>query len=210
MLNKIREDVKDIVLPRLLAGLEDKVKALFNDEIDLQINPTGKFVIWGPNWDTGVTGRKIIVDTYGWKWAHWWWAFSWKDPSKVDRSGAYIARYLSKNLVAAEISDKVLIQISYAIWIARPISLYVNTYGTSKIWLTDEEIAKKLWNLFDLRPYAIEKRFNLRSPIYEETAAYGHFGRECKIVEKYGKQVELFPREKLDSVELLENEFGID
>ena len=210
MLNKIREDVKNIVLPRLINGLEDKVKTLFNNQIDLQINPTGKFVIWGPNWDTCVTWRNIIVDTYWWKWDHWWGAFSWKDPSKVDRSGAYMTRYIAKNLVAAWISDRVLIQISYAIWIAKPLSVYVNTYWTSKIWLTDGEIAQKLWKLFDLRPYAIEKKFNLRSPIYEETAAYGHFGRECKIVEKYGKQVELFPREKLDSINLLKNEFGMN
>ena len=210
MLNKIREDVKNIVLPRLISWLEDRVKVLFNDNINLQINPTGKFVIWGPNWDTGLTWRKIIVDTYGGKWAHGGGAFSGKDPSKVDRSGAYMARYLAKNLVAAWICKKVLIQVSYAIWIAHPISLYVNTYGTSSISLSDGEIAGKLWKLFDLRPYAIEKRFNLRSPIYEETAAYGHFGRECKTTEKYGKKVELFPREKLDSVELLKREFGLN
>ena len=150
------------------------------------------------------------MDTYGGKWAHWWWAFSGKDPSKVDRSGAYMARYIAKNLVAAGIADRVLIQVSYAIWIAKPLSVYVNTFWTSKVSLTDGAIAENLWNLFDLRPYAIEKRFNLRSPIYEETAAYGHFGRECKVVEKYGKNVELFPWEKLDSVDLLKNEFGIN
>ena len=209
MLNKIREDVKNIVLPRLIAGLEDKVKALFNDQIDLQVNPTWKFVIWGPNWDTWVTGRKIIVDTYGGKWTHWWGAFSWKDPSKVDRSAAYMMRYMAKNLVAAGVADRILIQVSYAIWIAKPLSVYVNTFWTSKVSLTDWEIAEKIWKLFDLRPYAIEKKFNLRSPIYEETAAYGHFWRECKMVEKYGKNVELFPWEKLDSVDLLKKEFGI-
>ena len=210
MLNKIRDDVKNILLPRFINWLEDKVQALFHDQIDIKINPTWKFVIWWPNWDTWITWRKIIVDTYGGKWAHWWWAFSWKDPSKVDRSGAYMVRYIAKNLVAAWVADRILIQISYAIWVANPISVYVNTYWTSKVSLTDWEIAEKIWKFFDLRPYAIEKRFNLRSPIYEETAAYGHFGRECKVVEKYGKNVELFPWEKLDSVDLLKNEFGIN
>ena len=209
MLNKIRDDVNNILLLRFIDWLEDKVKALFNDHIDIQINPTWKFVIWWPNGDTGVTGRKIIVDTYGGKWAHWWGAFSGKDPSKVDRSGAYMARYIAKNLVSAGIAERVLIQISYAIWIARPLSVYIDTYWTSKASLTDGEIAEKIWTLFDLRPYAIEKKFHLHSPIYEETAAYGHFGRECKIVEKYGKNVELFPWEKLDSVELLKKEFGL-
>ncbi len=210
MLAKIRGDVNNILLPRFVDWLEDKVKALFNDQIDIQINPTWKFVIWWPNGDTWVTGRKIIVDTYGGKWAHWWGAFSGKDSSKVDRSGAYMARYLAKNLVAAWIADRILIQVSYAIWIARPLSVYVDTYWTSKVSLTDWEIAEKIWALFDLRPYAIEKRFNLRSPIYEGTAAYGHFWRECKMVEKYGKNVELFPWEKLDSVDLLKNKFGIN
>ncbi len=209
MLAKIREDVNNILLPRFIDWLEEKIQKLFHDQIDIQINPTWKFVIWGPNWDTGVTGRKIIVDAYGGKWAHWWWAFSGKDPSKVDRSGAYMTRYIAKNLVAAWIADRVLIQVSYAIWIARPLSVYVDTYWTSKVSLSDGEIAEKIWTLFDLRPYAIEKRFNLRSPIYEETAAYGHFGRECKVVEKYGKNVKLFPWEKLDSVNLLKNEFWI-
>jgi len=209
MLSKIREDVNNILLPRFIGWLEEKVQKLFHDQIDIQINPTWKFVIWWPNGDTWITWRKIIVDTYGGQWAHWWWAFSGKDPSKVDRSGAYMARYIAKNLVAAWVSDRVLIQISYAIGIAKPISVYVNTYWTSNISLTDWEIAEKIWELFDLRPYAIEQKFNLCSPIYEETAAYGHFGRECKVVEKYGKQVELFPREKLDSVDLLKNEFGI-
>lgn len=209
MINKIREDVNNILLPRFIEWLEDKVKILFNDDVDIQINPTWKFVIWGPNWDTGVTWRKIIVDTYGGKWAHWWGAFSGKDPSKVDRSGAYMVRYLAKNLVAAWIADRILIQISYAIWIAKPISIYINTFWTSNVWLKDTEIAEKIWNLFDLRPYAIEKRFNLRSPIYEETATYGHFGRECIVIEKYWKNVELFPWEKLDSVDLLKNEFWI-
>ena len=209
MLAKIREDVNNTLLPRFVDWLEEKVQALFNDQIDIQINPTWKFVIWWPNGDTWVTGRKIIVDTYGGKWAHWWGAFSWKDPSKVDRSAAYMVRYMAKNLVAAWVADRVLIQVSYAIWIAKPISVYVDTYWTSKVSLTDGEIAEKIWALFDLRPYAIEKKFNLRFPIYEETAAYGHFWRECKVVEKYGKNVELFPWEKLDSVDLLKKEFGI-
>ncbi len=209
MLNKIREDVNNILLPRFIDWLKDNVKILFNDGIDIQINPTWKFVIWGPNGDTGITWRKIIVDTYGGKWAHWWGAFSWKDPSKVDRSGAYMVRYIAKNLVAAWIADRILIQICYAIWVAKPLSVYVNTYWTSKVSFTDGEIAKKIWTLFDLRPYAIEKKFNLCSPIYEETAAYGHFGRECKVVKKYWKNVELFPWEKLDSIELLKKEFGI-
>ena len=210
MLAKIREDVNNILLPRFIDWLEEKIQKLFHDQIDIQINPTWKFVIWGPNWDTWVTWRKIIVDTYGGKWAHWWGAFSWKDPSKVDRSGAYMMRYIAKNLVAAWVADRILIQVSYAIWIAKPLSVYVNSFWTSKLSLTDGEIAEKIWKLFDLRPYAIEKRFNLRSPIYEETAAYGHFGRECKVVEKYWKNVELFPWEKLDSVDLLKKEFGIN
>ena len=209
MLAKIREDVNNILLPRFISWLEDKLQALFDDRIDIQINPTGKFVIWGPNWDTWLTWRKIIVDTYGGKWAHWWGAFSGKDPSKVDRSWAYVARYIAKNLIAAWVASRILIQISYAIWISKPLSIYVNTYWTSNVSIKDWEIAEKIWKLFDLRPYAIEKRFNLRSPIYEDTSAYGHFGRECKIVEKYGKNVELFPWEKLDSVDILKNEFGI-
>ena len=209
MLAKIRADVTTLLLPRLINWLEQNVQALFTDEIDIQINPTWKFVIWGPDWDTGVTGRKIIVDTYGGKWAHWWGAFSWKDPSKVDRSGAYMVRYLAKNLVAAWIADRALLQVSYAIWIAEPLSIYVNTFWTSKVSLADGEIAEKIWALFDLRPYAIEKRFHLRSPIYQETAAYGHFGRECKVVEKYGKTVELFPWEKLDAVDVLKQAFGV-
>ncbi len=209
MLNKIHEDVNNILLPRFINWLEEKVKLLFNDNVDVQINPTWKFVIWWPNGDTGVTGRKIIVDTYGGQWAHWWGAFSGKDPSKVDRSGAYMVRYIAKNLVAAWVADKMLIQVSYAIWVAKPISVYVNTYWTSNVSLTDWEIAEKILYLFDLRPYAIENKFNLRSPIYEETAAYGHFGRECKIVEKYGKNVELFPWENLDFVDLLKKEFRI-
>ena len=209
MLGKIREDVNNILLPRFVSWLEQKIQALFNNQIDIQINPTWKFVIWGPNGDTWVTWRKIIVDTYGGKWAHWWGAFSGKDSSKVDRSGAYMVRYMAKNLVAAWIANRVLIQISYAIWISEPLSVYVNTFWTSTTSLTDGEIAEKLREFFDLRPYAIEKKLNLRSPIYEETAAYGHFGRECEIVNKFGKTVELFPWEKLDSVDLLKNKFGL-
>ena len=210
MSDKIHEDVNNILLPRFIDWLEDKIKALFNDEIDIKINPTWKFVIWWPNGDTGVTWRKIIVDTYGGKWAHWWGAFSGKDPSKVDRSWAYMTRYIAKNLVAAWVADRILIQISYAIWVAKPLSIFVDTYWTSNISITDGKIAERIWKLFDLRPYAIEKKFNLRSPIYEETAAYGHFWRECKVVEKYGKNIELFPWEKLDSVDLLKKEFGIN
>lgn len=204
MLTKIKEDVINVVMPRFLNKLSEKEKSLFNNQISYHINPTGKFVIWGPNWDTGLTWRKIIVDTYWGKWAHWWGAFSGKDSSKVDRSAAYMARYLAKNLVASWICNEVLIQLSYAIWIANPISIYVNSYWTWKI--NDDAIAKIIKENFDLRPKAIETRFNLRSPIYEETAAYWHFGRECKIEKKeiIGKEieVELFPREKLDCLEL--------
>ncbi len=210
MLNQIRDDVKNIVIPRLLSKLSESDQNLFKSEYNLHVNPTWKFVIGWPNGDTGLTGRKIIVDTYGGKWAHGGGAFSWKDPSKVDRSAAYAARYLAKNLVAAWVCDEILIQISYAIWIAKPISMFVSTYWTNKLSLTDGEIAKKIWKIFDLRPKAIERKFNLRSPIYEEAAAYGHFWRENKKVEKYWKEVELFPWEKLDMVDEIKKEFGIN
>lgn len=203
MLNKIRDDVKNIVIPRFLDLLSEKEKSLFNNQISYHINPTGKFVIWWPNWDTGLTWRKIIVDTYGGRWAHWWGAFSGKDPSKVDRSAAYAARHIAKNLVAAWIADEILIQISYAIWIAKPISIFVNSYETNKTKFSDAEIAKKIWTIFDLRPKTIERRFKLRSPIYEKTAAYGHFWRKNEIV----NWVEFFTWEKLDYVEILRNEF---
>lgn len=205
MLNKIRDDVKNIVLPKFIDSLPDEEKVLFNDQIKLHINPTWKFVIWWPNGDTWLTGRKIIVDTYWWRWAHWWWAFSGKDPSKVDRSAAYAARYIAKNLVAAWIADEILIQLSYAIWIAKPISIFVNTYWSNHTNLSDAEIAVKVWELFDLRPKAIERKFNLRYPIYEETAAYGHFWRDSIVVDKNGNNVELFPREKLDCVNNLKH-----
>ena len=205
MLNKIREDIKNIALPRFINSLSDKEQNLFNDQIKLHINPTGKFVIWWPNWDTGLTWRKIIIDTYWGRWAHWGWAFSGKDPSKVDRSAAYAARYIAKNLVAAWIADEILIQLSYAIWIAEPISIFINTYWSNKTTFTDAELAKKIGELFDLRPKAIEKKFNLCSPIYEETAAYGHFWRECKTINKNKNNIELFPREKLDCVNNLKH-----
>jgi S-adenosylmethionine synthetase len=193
------------------------MKYLFDDDLILYVNPTWKFVIWWPNGDTGLTWRKIIVDTYGWKWAHWGWAFSGKDPSKVDRSAAYAARHIAKNIVAAWISDEVLVQVAYAIWVASPVSLYINTYWKAKVWLTDAEIAKRINKIFDMRPNAIAKRFNLQSPIYLETATYGHMGRKPRTVTKVfewkylnwpiEKEVELFPREKLDYVDRLKNEF---
>ena len=193
--------------------------SLFNDKIKYFVNPTGKFVIGGPHGDTGLTGRKIIVDTYGGKGAHGGGAFSGKDPSKVDRSAAYAARHIAKNMVAAGVADEMLVQISYAIGVAEPINIYVNTYGTSHVSLSDGEIAKKVGKLFDLRPYAIEQRLKLRNPIYEETAAYGHMGREPKVVtktfeSKYNDkirtvQVELFTWEKLDYVDKVKEAFNL-
>jgi S-adenosylmethionine synthetase len=209
MLKKIKDDVINILIPRVKKKLPSRVQKLFNDDIKYYVNPTGKFVIGGPHGDTGLTGRKIIVDTYGGKGAHGGGAFSGKDPSKVDRSAAYATRHIAKNLVAAGVCDEVLVQVAYAIGVARPVGLYVNTYGTSKVNMTDGEIAGKIEKIFDMRPYFIEQRFKLRTPIYSETAAYGHMGRESKIVEKVfnkGKQnekkisVELFPWEKLDYV----------
>jgi S-adenosylmethionine synthetase len=218
MLATIREDLKTKLIPRVIAKLPTHIQGLFNDEITYHINPTGKFVIGGPHGDTGLTGRKIIVDTYGGKGAHGGGAFSGKDPSKVDRSAAYATRHIAKNMVAAGLCSEVLVQVSYAIGVAEPMGVFVDTYGTSPFNLTDGEIAAKIETLFDLRPAAIEKRLKLRSPIYSETAAYGHMGREPKTVTKIFHQpngesltldVELFTWEKLDYVERIKGAFGI-
>ena len=218
MLKQIREDVISIVIPRVKKKLPKRVQQLFGDDIKYHVNPTGKFVIGGPHGDTGLTGRKIIVDTYGGKGAHGGGAFSGKDPSKVDRSAAYATRHIAKNLVAAGVCDEVLVQVAYAIGVAKPVGLYVNTYGTAKVSLNDGEIARKVEKIFDMRPYFIEQRFSLRTPIYAETAAYGHMGREPKSIEKVfnkGKQndkrlkVELFPWEKLDYVDQVKKAFSI-
>ncbi|MCQ2288975.1 MAG: methionine adenosyltransferase [Muribaculaceae bacterium] len=215
MLAKIREDVATILIPRVKAMLPAEVQALFDDKLILHVNPTGKFVIGGPHGDTGLTGRKIIVDTYGGRGAHGGGAFSGKDPSKVDRSAAYAARHIAKNAVAAGVAREMLVQVSYAIGVAKPISLYVNTYGTAKVDKTDAEIAEVLNRAFDMRPAAIEKRLKLRNPIYQETAALGHMGRECKVVtkhfgpEKTPVEVELFTWEKLDYVDTLKKEFNL-
>jgi S-adenosylmethionine synthetase len=218
MLAKIKKDIVEIVIPRVKAKLKPELQALFNDEIQYHINPTGKFVIGGPHGDTGLTGRKIIVDTYGGKGAHGGGAFSGKDPSKVDRSAAYATRHIAKNLVAAGLCDEVLVQVSYAIGVAKPCGLYVNTYGTSKVKLTDGEIADKVSEIFDMRPYFIEQRLKLRNPIYQETAAYGHMGRKNEVVTKsfkspdgtiITKEVELFTWEKLDYVDAVKQAFGL-
>ena len=216
---KIKEDVLNILMPRVKAKISaENVLALFNDDIKYHVNPTGKFVIGGPHGDTGLTGRKIIVDTYGGKGAHGGGAFSGKDPSKVDRSAAYAARHIAKNLVAAGVADEALIQLSYAIGVAQPVSVFVNTYGTAKVNLTDGEIAKKVQQLFDLRPKAIEERLKLRNPIYSETASYGHMGRTPQIVTKRFTsryldtkevEVELFTWEKLDYVDNVKEAFSI-
>ncbi|MCL1868432.1 MAG: methionine adenosyltransferase [Paludibacter sp.] len=215
MLVAIRNDIKTILLPRVKA-LDEQFAELMKGDFELYVNPTGKFVIGGPHGDTGLTGRKIIVDTYGGKGAHGGGAFSGKDPSKVDRSAAYAVRHIAKNLVAAGIADEVLVQIAYAIGVSKPMNVYVNTYGTAKVAVSDGEIAKKIEKIFDLRPKAIEKRLNLLSPIYEETAAYGHFGRTPKTVTKqftdgngnrFEKTVELFTWEKLDFVEEIKKNF---
>jgi S-adenosylmethionine synthetase len=201
--------------------LPKRVQALFNDKIKYHVNPTGKFVIGGPHGDTGLTGRKIIVDTYGGRGAHGGGAFSGKDPSKVDRSAAYATRHIAKHLVAAGVCDEVLVQVAYAIGVAKPVGLYVNTYGTSKVDMSDGEIAATIGRMkeFDMRPYFIEQRFNLRTPMYQETAAYGHMGRECRTVEKTfnkGKhnekkvKVKLFPWEDLNSVEAVKAAFGFE
>ena len=215
MLLKIKSDIISILIPRVL-NKYPSFKTLFNDEIEYHINPTGKFVIGGPHGDTGLTGRKIIVDTYGGKGAHGGGAFSGKDPSKVDRSAAYATRHIAKNLVAAGIANEVLVQVAYAIGVAEPVGLYINTYGTSNVPMNDGEIAEKVNQIFDMRPYAIEQRFQLRSPIYSETAAYGHMGRKAeKITKEFtsadGKnisiEVELFPWEKLDYVDKIKAGF---
>ena len=218
MLNRIYTDVRDILLPRVIAKLPDSTKTLIDDRLILHVNPTGKFVIGGPHGDTGLTGRKIIVDTYGGKGAHGGGAFSGKDPSKVDRSAAYAARHIAKNVVAAGIADEVLVQVAYAIGVARPVSLCVNTYGTAHVAMSDAEIAAKLNEIFDMRPNAIERRLKLRNPIYEETAAYGHVGRAPRTVVKEFRSkyegnktitVELFTWEKLDYIDRLKKEFNI-
>ena len=218
MLAKIKKDIVEIVIPRVKSKLRPELQALFNDKIQYHINPTGKFVIGGPHGDTGLTGRKIIVDTYGGKGAHGGGAFSGKDPSKVDRSAAYATRHIAKNLVAAGLCDEVLVQVSYAIGVAKPCGLYVNTYGTSKVNLTDGEIADKVSEIFDMRPYFIEQRLKLRNPIYQETAAYGHMGRKNEVVTKsftspdgsvITKEVELFTWEKLDYVDAVKQAFGL-
>jgi S-adenosylmethionine synthetase len=218
MLAKIKQDIIEIVIPRVKSKLKPSLQALFNDEITYHINPTGKFVIGGPHGDTGLTGRKIIVDTYGGKGAHGGGAFSGKDPSKVDRSAAYATRHIAKNLVAAGLCDQVLVQVSYAIGVAKPCGLFIDTYGTAKVSLTDGEIAKKVEAIFDMRPYFIEQRLKLRNPIYSETAAYGHMGRKNEVVTKtfngpggqqVTKEVELFTWEKLDYVDAVKVAFGI-
>ena len=219
MLAKIKDDVLNILMPRVKAEIHsEKVLALFGDDIKYFVNPTGKFVIGGPHGDTGLTGRKIIVDTYGGKGAHGGGAFSGKDPSKVDRSAAYAARHIAKNMVAAGVADEMLVQVSYAIGVAEPVNIYVNTYGRSRVQMSDGEIAKKIEKLFDLRPKAIEKDLKLRQPIYRETAAYGHMGRKNEVVKKtftsrYHEtkemEVELFTWEKLDRVDDIRKEFGL-
>ena len=219
MLAKIKDDVINILIPRVKAKCEAKILALFNDEIVFHVNPTGKFVIGGPHGDTGLTGRKIIVDTYGGKGAHGGGAFSGKDSSKVDRSAAYAARWIAKNMVAAGVADEMLVQVSYAIGVAEPVSIYVNTYGRSKVGMSDGEIALKIKELFDLRPKAIERQLKLRQPMYLETAAYGHMGRKNEIVEKtftsnYHETktipVELFTWEKLDCIDTIRKAFQLN
>ncbi len=216
MLEKIKTDVRKILIPRVVKQLPQRVQNLFDNQFILHVNPTGKFVIGGPHGDTGLTGRKIIVDTYGGKGAHGGGAFSGKDPSKVDRSAAYAARHIAKNMVAAGVADEILIQLSYAIGVAEPVSIYVDTYGRSNVDESDEEIAEKIANLFDLRPAAIEKRLKLRNPIYEESASYGHMGRTPrKLIKNFEspyfgnieKEVELFTWEKLDYVDQIKEAF---
>jgi len=218
MLDKIKKDIKEILIPRVKAQLPEYVQKLFNDQITYHINPTGKFVIGGPHGDAGLTGRKIIVDTYGGKGAHGGGAFSGKDPSKVDRSAAYAARHIAKNLVAAGLADEILVQVSYAIGVVEPTSIYVDTYGKSNVKMSNGEISKKVAEIFDMRPAAIEKRLKLRNPIYRETSAYGHMGKEprtiTKIFEspyngKISREVELFTWEKLDFVDKVKEAFGL-
>ncbi len=218
MLAKIKEDVINILIPRVVAKLPERLKKLFGDDIIYHVNPTGKFVIGGPHGDTGLTGRKIIVDTYGGRGAHGGGAFSGKDPSKVDRSAAYAARHIAKNLVAAGVADEILVQLAYAIGVAKPLGVFVNTYGRKNVPISDSEIAERIQAIFDLRPAAIEERLTLREPIYLETAAYGHMGRtpvtvtkrfESPYAGKVEKEVELFTWEKLDYVDTLKKAFGI-
>ncbi|MCF7559157.1 methionine adenosyltransferase [Sabulilitoribacter multivorans] len=218
MLAKIRKDIVDILIPRVVAKLPEAIQKLFNNDIKYHINPTGKFVIGGPHGDTGLTGRKIIVDTYGGKGAHGGGAFSGKDPSKVDRSAAYATRHIAKNLVAAGVADEILVQVSYAIGVVEPMGIFIDTYGTCPFNMTDGEIADKVSQLFDMRPFAIEERLKLRSPMYSETAAYGHMGRETETVTKTFSQpngetitldVELFTWEKLDYVDKVKKAFGL-
>ena len=221
MLAVIRKDVEEVLLPRVFAKLPEKVQKLNDGKFTLHVNPTGKFVLGGPHADTGLTGRKIIVDTYGGRGAHGGGAFSGKDPSKVDRSAAYACRHIAKNLVAAGVADEVLVEVAYAIGVAEPVSIFVNTYGTSHVNMPDSEIAERIRKHFDMRPYAIEQRLKLRNPIYRETASYGHIGRKPEIVEKtfedltqpgktFTREVELFTWEKLDKVDDLRREFGLE
>lgn len=218
MLDKIKHDVINILIPRVKNQLDPELQKLFNDDIKYHINPTGKFVIGGPHGDAGLTGRKIIVDTYGGKGAHGGGAFSGKDPSKVDRSAAYATRHIAKNLVAAGVADEILVQVSYAIGVVEPMGIYVSTYGTSNIDMTDGEIAKKVQEIFDMRPYAIETRLKLRNPMYSETAAYGHMGREPRSIQKTfvasngevsSREVELFTWEKLDYIDKVKAAFDL-
>lgn len=217
MLDKIKADIKNILIPRVVSKLKPAIAKLFTSDITYHINPTGKFVIGGPHGDSGLTGRKIIVDTYGGKGAHGGGAFSGKDPSKVDRSAAYATRHIAKNMVAAGLCEEVLVQVSYAIGVVEPMGIYVNTYGTSKVNLSDGEIAKKIEEIFDMRPASIEKRLKLREPIYSDTAAYGHMGRrpEIKTVsfknagKEVSKEVETFTWEKLDFVDQVKSAFNI-
>ena len=219
MLAKIRKDIVEILIPKVKAKQKREIQELFNDQIKYNVNPTGKFVIGGPHGDTGLTGRKIIVDTYGGKGAHGGGAFSGKDPSKVDRSAAYAVRHIAKNLVAAGVADEVLVQVSYAIGVAEPCGLYINTYGTAKVDLHDGEIAEKVQKIFDLRPFAIEQNLKLRNPIYQETASYGHMGRDYYVADKTFnkgtkneitlKDLEFFTWEKLDKVDEIKKEFGL-
>jgi S-adenosylmethionine synthetase len=219
MQKRIADDVRNILVPRVMKQYPAYVQALFNDEIKYHVNPTGKFVVGGPHGDTGLTGRKIIVDTYGGKASHGGGAFSGKDPSKVDRSAAYAARHIAKNLVAAGVADEVLVQVSYAIGVAHPMNVFVNTYGRANVEMTDGEIACRILDIFDMRPKAIEKRLNLRNPVYLETAAYGHVGRKPETVTKVFtsrylpepviRKVELFTWEKLDYVDAVKKVFGL-
>lgn len=219
MLEQIRKDVEEVLLPRVKAKLPVDIQNLFDDKLILHVNPTGKFVLGGPHADTGLTGRKIIVDTYGGRGAHGGGAFSGKDPSKVDRSAAYACRHIAKNLVAAGVAREVLVQVAYAIGKAQPVSIFVNTYGTSRVDMSDTEIAARISELFDMRPKAIEERLKLRNPIYRETASYGHMGREPRTVKKefksryenetIVKEVELFTWEKLDAIDSIREAFGI-